>query len=425
MKDGGNRTSLDGRFVREREQVRSRQSQSRGQQETRPGDGGADWLFLGLALALLCIGLTMVLSSSGVAAMRLHGDPYYFFRRQLIFSALGLVCLFAAYKFPRARLEKMQYLLLFGCIGLLILVYSPLGVSVNGARRWINLGFIRLQPMEFVKIALVIYLAFFLSSKQNIIKTFSRGIIPPFLITGLLCLLLLAQPDFGGATVLTALLFFMCLVGGTRLLYLAFSAILAGGAATLLVIMEPYRFKRLTSFMDPFADPLGSGYQLVQSFYAMGSGGLTGTGLGAGRQKLFYLPEAHTDFIVAVLGEEVGFIGITLVFILMALLIWRGLRIALAQPDLRGRLTAFGLTLVLALPMILNMAVVSGTVPSKGVPMPFFSYGGTSLLSSLICVGILLNYSRNTAPAAAPAPRSGREARRAGQSAQAGGLSRA
>lgn len=420
MKSEGNRTSLDGRYVREREQARARSPQARGRQESRPDGGRPDWLFLGLALALLCIGLTMVLSSSGVAAMRLHGDPYYFFRRQLVFSALGLLCLFAAYKFPRVKLEKMQYLLLFGCIGLLVLVYSPLGVSVNGARRWINLGFIRLQPMEFVKIALVIYLAFFLSSKQHIIKTFSRGIIPPFLITGLLCLLLLAQPDFGGATVLTALLFFMCLVGGTRLLYLAFSAILAGGAATLLVIMEPYRFKRLTSFMDPFADPQGAGYQLVQSFYAMGSGGLTGTGLGAGRQKLFYLPEAHTDFIVAVLGEETGFIGITLVFILMALLIWRGLRIALAQPDLRGRLTAFGLTLVLALPMLLNMAVVSGTVPSKGVPMPFFSYGGTSLLSSLICVGILLNYSRNTATAAAPAPRSGREARRAGQLSRSG-----
>ncbi|MDR2891733.1 MAG: putative lipid II flippase FtsW [Deltaproteobacteria bacterium] len=353
-----------------------------------------DWFFLGLVLVLLGLGLTMVFSASGVASIRLHDDPYYFFRRQMIFAALGLICMYVAYKIPRLKLEKLQYLMLFGCLALLLLALSPLGVSVNGARRWINLGFIRLQPMEFAKIALVFYLAFFLSTKQHIIKTFSRGIIPPFLITGLFCLLLLAQPDFGGATVMTMLLFFMCLVGGTRLLYLVFSAGLAMGAASLLIIMEPYRFQRLTSFMDPFANAQGSGYQLVQSFYAMGSGGVFGAGLGAGRQKLFYLPEAHTDFIMAVLGEELGLVGVSVVFILLGLLFWRGMRIAMRQQDLRARLTAFGLTLVLAIPMVLNMAVVSGTVPSKGVPMPFFSYGGTSLLSSLICAGFLLNYSR-------------------------------
>lgn len=353
-----------------------------------------DWWLLGVVLILLAFGLTMVLSSSGVAAMRFHNDPYYFFKRQLLFACMGLGLMALSMAVPRSFIERMQYPTLFFTLFLLVLCLSPVGVSVNGARRWLNLGFTRIQPMEFAKIALVLYLAFFMSTKQHIIKTFSKGIIPPFLITGILCLLLLAQPDFGGATVLAMLLFFMCLIGGTRLIYLLASAVLAVGAAVLLIIMEPYRFQRLTSFMDPFANAQGSGYQLVQSFYAIGSGGITGVGLGAGRQKLFYLPEAHTDFILSVLGEELGLIGISAVFILLAILFWRGLRIALRQPDLRGRLTAFGLTLVLCIPMVLNMAVISGSVPSKGVPMPFFSYGGTSLIASLICVGILLNYSR-------------------------------
>lgn len=394
--DSAGINKLSGRFKS------ARVSSLRGGAGATPPNGpaapeSADWVLLGAVLVLLGFGLTMLLSASGVAAQRLYDDQYYFFKKQIAFAALGLLGLWAAYAAPRALIERLQYLFLFGCIGLLLLCLTPAGVSVNGARRWLNLGFIRVQPMEFCKIALVLYLAYFMSGKQEIIKTFSRGILPPFLITGLLCLLLLAQPDFGGALVLAMLLFFMCLIGGTRLLYLFASGALALGAAALLVIMEPYRFKRLTSSLDPFADPLGSGYQLVQSLYAIGSGGVGGVGLGAGRQKLFYLPEAHTDFILSVLAEELGLIGITLVFVLLAVLFWRGLKIALAQPDLRGRLTAFGLTLVLTIPMLLNLAVISGSVPTKGVPMPFFSYGGTSLLASLICVGLLLNYAKDGA----------------------------
>lgn len=355
---------------------------------------GTDWVLLGTVLILLAFGLTMVLSASGVAAQRYHNDQYYFFKKQLLFAVLGLGGLWAAYRVPRGLVERLQYLFLFGCLVMLAFCLSPAGVSVNGARRWLNFGFTRIQPMEFCKVALVLYLAYFMSTKQELVKTFSRGVIPPFLITGLFCLLLLAQPDFGGALVLAMLLFFMCLIGGTRLLYLFLSGVFALGVAALLIVMEPYRFQRLASSMDPFADPLGAGYQLVQSLYAIGSGGIAGVGLGAGRQKLFYLPEAHTDFILSVLGEELGLMGITLVFVLLGIVFWRGLKIALAQSEMRGRLTAFGLTLVLTIPMILNMAVITGSVPTKGVPMPFFSYGGTSLLASLITVGLLLNYSR-------------------------------
>jgi cell division protein FtsW len=358
------------------------------------GASSPDWLLLGSALILLALGLTMVLSSSGIAAMRFHQDSYYFFKRQLLYACIGLACLYAAQAVPLSWIEKWQYLFLAGCLILLILCLTSYGISGNKARRWLNLGFTRIQPMEFAKIALVLYLAYFMSSKQHIIKTFSRGIIPPFFFTGAFCLLLLRQPDFGGAAVLAMLLFFMCLIGGTRLLYLILSAILAGVIGTFLILKEPYRLQRLASFMDPFADARGDGYQLVQSLYAIGSGGIDGVGLGAGRQKLFYLPEAHTDFILSVLGEELGLIGITLVFILVVLIFWRGLRIALEQENLRGRLTAFGLTLVLCIPMLLNLAVVSGSIPSKGVAMPLVSYGGSSLISSLICIGLLLNYSR-------------------------------
>jgi cell division protein FtsW len=384
--------SLDGRLVQQRQAQMENAAQV---SNTRPA-ASADWGLLVLVLLLLCLGLTMVFSASSVESMRLYGDAYHFFRRQLIYAGLGLICMFVLYRVPRAALEKMHYPLFFACLLMLILVFTPFGVSVNGAKRWINLQVIRVQPMEFAKIALVFYLAFFFGAKQHIIKTFSRGILPPFIITGILCLLLLKQPDFGGATVLAMLLFFMCLVGGTRLLYLVISGLFAGGASAMLVIMEPYRLQRLTGFIDPDADALGSGYQLVQSFYAMGSGGIFGTGLGAGAQKVFYLPEAHTDFILAVLSEELGLIGVTALFLLIALLIWRGMRIAFRQQDIRGRLTAFGLTLILAIPMLLNAAVVSGSVPTKGVAMPFFSYGGTSLLSSFICVGLLLNYSRGS-----------------------------
>ncbi|MDR2051327.1 MAG: putative lipid II flippase FtsW [Deltaproteobacteria bacterium] len=358
------------------------------------GSASPDWWLLGSALILLALGLTMVLSSSGIAAMRFHQDSYYFFKRQLLYAGIGLACLYAAQAIPLSWIEKWQYLFLVGSLILLVLCLTSHGVSVHRARRWLNLGFTRIQPMEFAKIALVLYLAYFMSSKQHIIKTFSRGIIPPFLFTGTFCLLLLRQPDFGGAAVLAMLLFFMCLIGGTRLLYLILSAVLAGVIGVFLILKEPYRLQRLVSFMDPFADARGDGYQLVQSLYAIGSGGIDGVGLGAGRQKLFYLPEAHTDFILSVLAEELGLMGITLVFILAVFIFWRGLRIALEQENLRGRLTAFGLTLVLCLPMLMNLAVVSGSIPSKGVAMPLVSYGGSSLVSSLICIGLLLNYSR-------------------------------
>lgn len=359
--------------------------------------GQPDWWLLGITLVLVAMGLMMVFSASGIYAERVQADTYYFFKRQLLYALVGGTALACVAAMPRALLNNSHYPALFVCIALLVLCVSgsPLSVKANGAYRWLGFGPLRLQPMEFAKIALMLYLAYFMSAKQAIIRTFSKGVIPPFAITGVMCLLLLKQPDFGGAALMTLLLFFMCFVGGTRQIYLLISAAIACGGGWLLMVAEPYRFRRFIAFLDPFSSAGGEGYHLVQSFYAFGSGGLTGLGLGASRQKLFYLPESHTDFIMAVMGEEVGFIGMSLFFILVGCFFWRGMLIALRQQYLRERLTALGILLILAISCLLNLAVVTGVVPPKGVPMPFLSYGGSSMVASLLCVGLLLNLSRS------------------------------
>ena len=365
-----------------------------GPSQVRVDTGNYDWWLMAVVLMLLCIGLLMVLSASGVVAERINGDKYYFFKRQVLFTAVGGVALWICASLPRVTLYKWHYPMLVGAIVLLLLTLSPMGSRINGAQRWISLKIFSVQGLEFAKIALALYLAYFMSTKQELIKTFSKGVLPPFLVTLLMCTLLLAQPDFGGAVVLGMILFFMCLMGGTRFTYL-FVAIGMGIAAGLaLIIHSPYRAKRLAAFLDPFQDAQNAGYQLVQSLYALGSGGFFGVGMGGSAQKMFYLPEAHNDFIMAVVGEEMGFVGITLIMALFGLLFVRCYRIIVGQQDLRDRFSAFGITLVIALGAILNLAVVMGMAPPKGVAMPFLSYGGSSLLATMICVGLLLNFSR-------------------------------
>ncbi len=353
-----------------------------------------DWWLFTIIIVLIGLGLIMVLSASGVVAERLNGDKYYFFKRQLLFTAVGTLALWVTAMLPRNVLYKLQYPVLLFSFLLLFLTLTPLAPTINGAKRWLPIGPFSLQPMEFIKIALVLYLAYFMSSKQAIIKTFSRGVVPPFAVTGLMCFLLLLQPDFGSAVVLTALLFFMCVAGGTRFVYLFLSVGMAVAGAIYLAISAPYRMRRLTAFLDPFKDAQDTGYQLVQSLYALGSGGFWGVGVGASKQKMFYLPEAHNDFIMAVLAEEMGFIGMTLVMGLFTLLFWRCYRIIVGQKELRDRLSAFGLTLVIAMGAAMNLAVIMGLAPPKGVPMPLLSYGGSSLLATMICLGLIMNYSR-------------------------------
>jgi cell division protein FtsW len=362
---------------------------------SRPAEGADVWL-LSLTLLLCGMGLIMVLSSSGIMAERFWSDKYFFFKKHLVFLVLGLGVMGLAAMAPRQLYLRWVYIWLAVAAGLLLMtIFTPLGVQAGGARRWLSLGPVSMQPLEIAKVALVLYLASFFSRKQERIRSFGIGFLPPLCITGMLCLLLLAQPDFGGAASLILILFCISLVGGTRLVYLGATSFLTLMAGIFLIMSSPYRFRRWFAFLDPFQDAQDVGYQLVQSLYALGSGGWLGAGLGAGKQKLFFLPAAHNDFILAVVGEELGFAGISMVFVLMGLLLWRGLRIVIMQQGLQERFVAFGMLLIVALGALLNMAVVLGVVPPKGVPMPFLSYGGSSLIITLFCVGVLLNLSRN------------------------------
>jgi len=355
-----------------------------------------DFWLLFSALLLAGFGLIMVFSSSGIMAERFYNDKYLFFKKQAIFAVLGTGVMIFCARMKRQFFYNLTYLWVFLVVVLLVLC-QVLGASIGGSKRWIPLGPFSLQPLEFAKIALVFYLSFFFAKKQELVqtKTFAVGVIPPFLVTGVMCGLLMLQPDFGGTAFLCFILFCMCFVGGTRIIYLVLSAGIGAWAGWMLIASAPYRLKRWTAFLDPFAVAKNEGYQLVQSLYAFGSGKFFGAGLGAGKQKLFFLPEAHNDFIMAVVGEELGFFGISLVFLLVGFLLLRAFRVAFMQEDLMDRFTAFGMGVILALGFCLNLAVVLGTVPPKGVPMPFISYGGSSLLASFICVGILLNLSRN------------------------------
>ena len=357
-----------------------------------------------LLLALLCLVLggcqlpSLPHKVTEIVAEQISGDRYHFFKRQLGFAVIGGLALWGAALLPRSWLYSLQYPALFLALLLLLVTLSPLAPAINGAKRWIPLGPFSLQPMEFVKIALALYLAYFLSAKQDLVKTFSRGIIPPFAVTGLFCFLLLLQPDFGSAVVLAGILFFMCVAGGTRPIYLLLALGLACAGALSLAIASPYRMRRLMAFLDPFQDAHNTGYQLVQSLLAIGSGGFFGVGLGASKQKMSYLPEAHNDFIMAILAEETGFVGVSAVMLLFLLLFWRCYRIIMGHRNLRDRFSAFGLTSILAIGAVLNLAVVMGMAPPKGVPMPLLSYGGSNLLATMLCIGLLMNFSRTASP---------------------------
>lgn len=355
--------------------------------------GPVDWWLIALFLLLLCFGLIAVLTASGPVSQRAYGESYHFFHRQLLTMIAGGILVAFLCWVPRKLINKMHYVGIFSVIILLFLCLL-IGPTINGSQRWLNLRLMMLQPMEFARVALVLYLAYFMSSKQSMIKEFSRGLLPPALITLAVCGLLILQPDLGGTIIMLALLFFMCMAGGTRGWYLFSVLILIALIVGLLIAVAPYRLARLKVFLDPFQDPKGAGYQIVQSLYALGSGGFFGKGIGGSIQKTRYLPEAHNDFILSVIGEEVGFVGITVIMIVFALFLYRCYHVALGQKDLRDRLSAYGLTLVIALSFLLNLAVILDSIPPKGVAMPFFSYGGSSLLSNMICVGLLLNYSR-------------------------------
>lgn len=353
------------------------------------------WLFIITAL-LVVSGALMVFSSTSVIPPALSKKgitEFYYFKRHLLTIFLGFVCMLFAYRLRPYSFEKMAIPLLIFSFLLLVLVFVPgIGVSANGARRWIRLWPSTFQPSELVKLSMVIFLAKYMSMPGYRTDSFG-SFIKPVIVMGIFQVIMLKQPDFGGAISLAFLTFIMLFFSGIRLRYLMSLSILALPVIYIL-IKEPYRLRRLTSFLDPWSDPQGNGFQLVQSFIALGNGGLTGVGLGGSRQKLSYLPESHTDFIFSIIGEEFGFIGVSVVVGLFLFLFLRGVSIANRTKEGFLFYLPIGLSLLITLQALINFAVATGMVPTKGLPLPFISYGGSSLLVNMTAIGMLLNISR-------------------------------
>lgn len=358
---------------------------------------GPDRLVLGLTYALVALGVIMVFSASGIMAESRYGDSLYFLKRQCLWAALGLCVMHVAAHLDYRIWERATPWLVVGTLGLLVLVVIPgLGTEVKGARRWFRLGGVSIQPAEIAKVVTVIYLATFLAKRQDERALSWSGVIPPVILTGLFAGLILIEPDMGTAVVVGFLLVCLLYLGGVRLAHLAALCMILAPLALTAVWGSAYRVKRLMSFLDPWQDPTGAGFQLSQSFVALGSGEIFGVGLGAGKQKLFFLPEVHSDFVLALVGEELGFLGTSTLLIMFGLLIIKGIHIAGRAPDNLGRYLAAGMTLLVGGQALINAGVVTGLLPTKGLTLPLVSYGGSSLVITLFAMGILLSVSRES-----------------------------
>jgi cell division protein FtsW len=353
-----------------------------------------DLILLLATLLLVTIGTVMVYSSSSILAMERFRDGQFFLKKQLFFVCLGLGIMGLATRIPYYKLRRLAWPGIILSAFFLLLIWVPhLGIRAGGATRWLNLGVFSFQVSEMVKVALILFLAHYMTEKTNHIREFRQGLLIPLGITGVLVGLILLQPDFGTTVIIALITLMMIYLAGGRIVHIAGLAALFLPVAVWLLLHKSYRMARLLAFLDPWKDPRHSGFQIIQSLISFGSGGTFGVGIGDGMQKLFYLPEPHTDFILSVIAEESGFIGVGLILFLNSILIVRGFQIALKAPDLFGNLLAAGLTMMLALEAFINIAGVMGLIPLKGLALPFLSYGGTSLIMSLVAVGILLNIS--------------------------------
>ena len=353
-----------------------------------------DWVLFVATLALVLLGSIMVFSSSSSLASESFGDPNYFSFRHLISVGLGLISMFVLMQvnYQGYRHPAMVFSLLSVVTFLLVFVYF-LPTTAN-THRWIRFAGLSFQPAEIAKLAIVIFMAYFLEKQKDRVNDVRFTLIPIGLVTLVVCGLVYFQPDLGTAVSIAAVAGLMLFTAGLKLRWVVVAGMLSTTAFYFLAWNVPWRRERLLSFMDPWADPFGSGYQIIQSWTSLGSGGLAGVGLMEGQQKLGYLPEPHTDFIFAVVGEELGLIGTVVVLLLFGLFMWRGIRSSLMAPDLLGSYLALGITMMVALQAFFNMSVVLGLLPTKGIPLPFLSYGGSSFLITLAGVGILMNISQ-------------------------------
>ncbi|MFT8391806.1 MAG: stage V sporulation protein E [Sporolactobacillus sp.] len=356
-----------------------------------------DRILLVTTLLLLIIGLIMVYSASVVSASNKFGDSLYFLKRQALFAAVGVALMLAVMKVDYHKWRNYARLGIAICFLLLLLVLIPgVGLARGGARSWLGIGAFSIQPSEFMKFALIIYLAKHLTEHQNQLYRLTKGLMASLVPVLAAFALIMLQPDLGTGMVLVLTCLTMLYVAGARVKHFAMMALVGLTGLAALIISAPYRVKRLTSFIDPWQDPNGSGFQIIQSLLAIGPGGLVGFGRGQSRQKYQFLPEPQNDFIFSIISEELGLIGASLVLLLFCVLLWRGILIAIKAPDLFGSLLAIGITAMIAIQVMINIAVVTGLIPVTGITLPFLSYGGSSLTLILVSVGILLNISKWT-----------------------------
>jgi cell division protein FtsW len=360
---------------------------------------GPDRLLVATILGLTGFGAVMVFSAGAAFAAKTYGDWTYFLKREAVYSGAGLLAFALGMRLDYSVYRRFAYPLLFLSMAMLAVVLK-VGPAINGAVRWFRWGALSFQPSELAKFSLALYLAVLLARKAERVKDFRMGFLPPLVMTGIFLLLLLKQPDLGTAVILGVTALGLLFVAGTRTSYILLSVLVAAPIGWKVFIAgEPWRMRRFLAFLYPWQFRRDTGYQLYESLISVGSGGLWGQGLGQGHQKLFFLPEAHTDFILAIIGEELGLCGVLAVLLAFTVLVWRGLRAAARARDALGCYLAFSVTLLFGLQALVNMGVVLGLLPTKGLPLPFVSYGGTALVMSLFMAGVLANISaRNPEP---------------------------
>ncbi len=360
-----------------------------------------DLVLIATVLGLLTLGTIEIFSSSAVESMRRHQDTAFFLRKHLVFLFLGLGGMWLGARIHYQHYRKLAYPLL-GLSVVLLLAVLFVGGEINGAKRWFQLGPLSFQPGEIAKVSLVVFLAYSLGKKADKVRFFAIGFVPHLGVCAVIVALLMRQPDFGSSMLLTATTITMMFVAGANVSYLAL-AVLTCAPLAYMAVVGTWRLQRLMAYLNPEAYRDGAAYQIIQSRIAIGSGGGGGVGLGEGRQTLGYMPEGYNDFIMACVGEELGFIGFTMILILFVLFLWRGVRAALGANDSFGAYLGFGISLMLGYQALINVSVVLGLIPAKGITLPFVSYGGSSLTISMFLVGVLLNIGRRR-PAPPPPP---------------------
>ena len=383
--------------------------QKKGKIIQKPYGKQIDFVLLIIIILLLSLGIIMVLSASAPSALSETGNSYTYVTKQAIFAVLGFGVMFFFSRFDYRIFKRLYWPIYWISVGILLLVLIPgLKSSANGATRWINLGFVQFQPSELTKVGMIIFYAGYLSDHKNELRDFKKGFIKPlaFLVPPI-AIALFIQNHLSVGLVMGSITVVMMIMAGCKMSHFIFSGLsvggLGGGALAVYLATkgqsagsESFRIDRILNFMDPWQDPTGTGWQAIQSLYAIGSGGLFGVGLGDSKQKYLYIPEPQNDFIFSILAEELGFVGCTVVIILFALFIWRGILIAMKAPDMFGSLVATGITTLVLVQVVINIGVVTNTIPNTGMPLPFFSAGGTALIILMGMCGILLNISRSS-----------------------------